>query len=257
MRELPFISCKTVTYGRVSLLEEAIESFLKQDYPKDKCELVIVNDYPRQNLIYDNVSNIHIYNLKETFNPIGAKENYATALCNGDIICQWDDDDIALPNHLKNVAKYFTDTTNILHWGHGMYYNEPDITDIVSVGNSGIVFRKSAWEAIGGHPLENAGYDMTFVIRLHQYASNGRVSALPPKEETSWMYRWSLPNANAYHQSGQGADTPDRPNIIERHFAHVEGLREKGLIPTGDIYLDPHWNYDYVELLKKFINNNK
>jgi hypothetical protein len=30
------------------------------------------------------------------------------------------------------------------------------------VGNSGIVFRKSAWEAIGGHPLENAGYDMTF-----------------------------------------------------------------------------------------------
>ena len=51
---LPFISAKCVTYGRVSLLEEAIESFLKQDYPNSRCELVIVNDCPIQRLILPN-----------------------------------------------------------------------------------------------------------------------------------------------------------------------------------------------------------
>ena len=43
--ELPFISCKCTTYGRTDLLVESLYSFLIQDYPKDKCELVIVNDY--------------------------------------------------------------------------------------------------------------------------------------------------------------------------------------------------------------------
>jgi len=50
MKLLPFISCKCITYGRVSTLEEAIHSFLIQDYPKDRCELIIVNDYPKQKL---------------------------------------------------------------------------------------------------------------------------------------------------------------------------------------------------------------
>jgi hypothetical protein len=35
---------------------------------------------------------------------------------------------IALPNHLSNVNKYFTDETNILHWKNGIFYNEPHIT---------------------------------------------------------------------------------------------------------------------------------
>ena len=48
----PSISAKCITYGRVSTLEEAIYSFLQQDYPGEK-ELVIVNDYPKQKLIFD------------------------------------------------------------------------------------------------------------------------------------------------------------------------------------------------------------
>jgi len=250
--ELPFISCKCITYARVNLLEETIESFLKQNYPKNKCELIIVNDYPLQKLVYAEHPNVTIINFDQTFKTIGDKENYATSLCQGDIICQWDDDDIALPNHLQNVAKYFTDETNILHWQNGIFYNEPNITDITWIGNSGIVFRKSAWEAIGKHPIENAGYDMTFIERLANYG--GRLFALPPKEEASWMYRWSMPSANLYHQSGQGHDVEGKPNIIERHSLHIERLRKQGKIPTGTIFLHPHWNHDYVQLLTNFIN---
>jgi len=250
--KLPFISAKCVTYGRVNLLEEAFYSFLKQDYPKDRCELIIVNDYPLQRLKLPKElesSNIRIFNLGATFPTIGAKENFATAKCRGDIICQWDDDDVALPNHFNNVVKYFDKDANILHWGRGAYWEEPNIVSLTGLGNSGIVFRKSAWEAIGGHPLENAGYDMTFVNRLHRL---GITTAVPAKEEVSWFYRWGFVNYDCYHQSGRGTDDGTFPNIIERHTQHIEDLRKQGKIPTGDIILNPHWNYDYEQQLKDY-----
>ena len=93
MSSLPFISCKCITYGRVDTLEEALYSFLIQDYPSDRCELVIVNDYPEQKLVYDHPQVI-IYNLDETFPLIGEKENYAIERCSGDLIAVWDDDDV-------------------------------------------------------------------------------------------------------------------------------------------------------------------
>lgn len=243
----PFISCKCITYGRVSMLEESVNSFLKQDYPADKCELIIVNDYPLQTLIYDHPQ-IRIINLSDTFSTIGDKENYATELCQGEIICQWDDDDLALPNHLKNVAKYFTDDVNILHWQHGVFANADAITDITWIGNSGIVFRKLAWRAIGGHPLENAGYDMTFIERLHKYG--GRLFAKPPKEEASWFYMWG---GRGYHMSGLGHDEPGKLNVIQRHSAYVEQQRQEGKIPTGNVQLNPHWDLDYLQLFKNYI----
>ena len=57
-----------------------------------------------------------------------------------------------------------------------------------------------------------------------------------------------------YHQSGQGADDDDtKPNIIERHSAHIENERIKGNIPTGNVYLSPKWNKDYAKMLSDFI----
>ena len=244
----PSISCKMITYGRVEFLEESLHSFLLQDYPGEK-ELVIVNDYPLQKLKFDH-PDVRIYNLDETFKTIGEKENYATELCRGEIICQWDDDDVALPWHLKNVANYFTDDINILHWNPGVFYNNNEITDITWIGNSGIVFRKSAWKAIGGHPIENAGYDMTFINKLHHYG--GRLFASPPKEEASWFYMWG---GRGYHMSGQGTDDDTKPNILQRHGEHIECLRQVGKIPTGVIKLNPSWKKDYKDLLYKFLIN--
>ena len=242
----PLISAKCITYGRVEMLEESLHSFLQQNYPGPK-EMVIVNDYPEQKLIFDHPE-VRIYNMPQTFTTIGDKENYATELCNGEIICQWDDDDVALPNHLDNVAKLFTDDVNILHWKTGVYYNEPDITEVGWIGNSGIVFRKSAWKAIGGHPIENAGYDMTFIETLHKHG--GRLFAEMPKEDASWFYMWG---GRGYHMSGLGHDKPGQSNVIQRHSLYVENLRKQGKIPTGDVQLRPYWKKDYPQMLKDFL----
>ena len=252
--EYKFISAKCITYGRVGVLEEAVSSFLQQDYPQDMCELVIVNDYPLQELkLPFDVPNIKIYNLDKTFKTIGEKENYAIERCKGDIIAVWDDDDVALPNHLSNINKYWKENSNLLHWGKGVYYNEPNITAITSLGNSGIVYSKRAWEEIGRSPLENAGGDMTLVNKLHELGRDNIIIASPDDVDVSWYYRWALPSDQIYHQSGLGNDVEGKPNVIQRHSAHIERLRQEGKIPTGVVTLYPQWKQDYKQLLINYL----
>lgn len=249
MKLLPFISCKCITYGRVDTLVEALHSFLIQEYPADRCELIIVNDYPEQKLIFDHPQ-VTIYNLDETFLLIGEKENYAIERCKGELIAVWDDDDVAMSNHLQNIAKHWQPDTNIIHWETGVFYNEPSITAITGVGNSGIVYSKDAWERIGKSPLENAGGDTTLTNRIH--ALGGKVDVKMPDHEASWFYMWG---GRGYHQSGQGTDDEIKPNIIQRHSAWIESLRAKGEIPTGDIHLVPAWQKPYDKMLEDYVKS--
>jgi glycosyltransferase involved in cell wall biosynthesis len=249
MNKLIPISCKCITYGRVNLLEESIESFLKQDYEGPK-ELVIINDYPLQQLEYDHPE-IKIINLHFTFPTIGHKENFAVKRCLYNTIAVWDDDDIAMPNHLTNISKYWKENTDLLQWSKGVYFNEPDSIQITGLGNSGIVYSKKIWRELGGHELENAGYDMSFVIKIKNFSQN-IVYADPPNDEVSWFYMWG---DRCYHMSGQGTDTPNRPSALQRHSAHIEDLRKKGKIPVGIIKLQPKWNKCYDKLLKEYIKN--
>lgn len=232
----------------MEFLEESLHSFLIQEYDGPK-EMVIVNDYPLQKLHFDH-PDVRIINLDYTFSNLGDKENFATEQCRGEIIMQWDDDDMAMPNHLSNVSKYFVEGTDLLHWHNAILMNAPDIQAVCGVGNSGIVYSKKIWREMGGYPIENAGYDMSFVVKI-KTISNNIVFAHPPDEEVSWIYIWG---GRGYHCSGMGTDTPDRPNVIQRHSLYVENLRQQGLIPTGDVHLNPHWKHDYKQKLKDFIN---
>jgi len=252
MNSIPFISCKMITYGRVDTLVEALHSFLIQDYPADKCELIIVNDYPLQKLIF-NHPQVKIFNLDETFSLIGEKENYAIEKCSGELIAVWDDDDVAMPNHLSNIAKHWKEDTNIIHWETGVFYNEPSITAIRGIGNSGIVYSKKVWEQIGKSPLENAGGDMTLTNKIHALGRQYVIDVKMLDEEASWFYMWG---GRGYHQSGQGTDDESRPNIIQRHSQHIELLRQQGKIPTGDIHLIPKWNKDYKKMLEEYVNKS-
>lgn len=247
MRPPTGISCKCITYGRVEYLEESLESFLRQDYAGDH-ELVIVNDYPRQRLHFDH-PRVRIYNLDFTFETIGEMENFAVSACRYDTIAVWDDDDIALPNHLRNIDRFIS-SSDLLHWQLGVAFVDGSIAALTSLGNSGIVYSKPKWREVGGHPFENAGYDVTFVNRLQ--AHGARVTlASPPPEEVSWFYNWGN---GSYHMSGLGTDHEGRPNVVQRHSAHIEELREAGQIPAGDIELTPRWNRDYVALLADHVH---
>lgn len=233
------------------MLEEALNSFLLQDYPKDKCELVIVNDCPWQTLEYEHPQ-VRIYNLKTIYSVLGDKENFAIEQCKGPLIAVWDDDDIALPNHLMNIAQYFNENTNLLHWANAVYYNEPGITALTQVGNSGIVFTKRVWEDIGGSPRMNAGGDMVFTETIKAFAPQKVVWAKPPDEEISWFYMWG---GRGYHQSGMGTDVEGRESIVQRHIKHIESLRRIKQVPEGKIKLMPRWDKNYKKMLTEFIKS--
>lgn len=242
------ISCKCITYGRVEFLEESIESFLRQEYAGDY-ELVIINDYPLQKLHFDHPK-IRIYNLDFTFNTIGEKENFAISSCKYDNIAVWDDDDLAMPNHLSNINKFFPNY-DLIHW-KGVAFISKKIASIHSLGNSGIIYSRNIWQRVGGHAFENAGYDTTFVQKVKK--AGGRIGVgTPSDEEVSWFYTWGN---GSYHMSGLGADDGKRPNVITRHSDHIENLRRKGLIPIGDIELRPNWKQPYDKMLKEYCNGN-
>lgn len=250
-----FISWKTTTYGRVSTLEETLFSFINQD-DLSNSEMVIINDYPLQELIF-NHPQVKIINLKETFDLLGDKEQFAIEQCSGDIIATTDDDDIYMPNHNSNIKKYFKGTTNILHWW-GVYYNDPNITKLCDIGNSGVVYSRKAWEKIGGSPKINAGGDSVLRDKLRALGEEGIVYAEVPNDEVSAWYRWGSPHnpeqgvVGIYHQSGMGFDNSTRPDIIKRHSAYIEMMRLKGCIPTGKIELKPHWKKDYKKMLDSY-----
>lgn len=233
------ISCKCITYGRVDTLEESLEAFLRQDYQGEK-ELVIVNDYPLQKLEFDHPE-VRIFNLDETFQTIGEKENFAVEQCKGDIIAVWDDDDIALPNHLSNIATEI-ENCDLLHWKKGLYMGTKDKVEEAWIGNSGMVYTKKIWESVGRHAKENAGYDKTFVDLV---GAIGKIKHAEPKKP-SWIYIWA---DRSYHMSGMGTDDDTRENVIVRHSEHIEGLRKEGKIPTGIITLNPHWKQDYISMV--------
>ena len=241
------ISCKCITYGRVEFLEESIKSFLLQEYDGPK-ELVIINDCPFQKLIYPH-NEIRIFNLSKTFESIGEKENFAITQCKYDTIAVWDDDDIALPNHLENINKYFPGY-DLLHWNRGVFMNKWKIAAIKALGNSGIVYSKKIWLKVGGHRNENAGYDRTFVNLVKK--EKGRICrALPPAKEVSWIYTWG---GGSYHMSGLGTDREGRENVVQRHKKYIDSLKEKGQIPVGQIILKPNWKYKYIDMVKEFIS---
>lgn len=243
------ISCKCITYGRIDTLEEIIYSYLIQEYDGES-ELVIVNDFPEQKLYFDH-PRIKIFNFDQTFETIGDKENFAISQCAYDTIAVWDDDDIAMKNHLYNINKYFKEGSDLLHWQRGVLFNSGTVSAITSLGNSGIVYSKSIWEKLGRHAKENAGYDMTFVLKI-KYNSKNIILADPPDQEVSWFYCWAN---RSYHMSGCGADVPDRPNIIQRHCEHIQNLKNQGKIPIGNITLNPRWNLQYDQLLKQYLEN--
>jgi glycosyltransferase involved in cell wall biosynthesis len=104
----PKISCLTVTLNRLGLLKAAIRCYVEQTYPNR--ELVIVTDgSARYKLaIEDHVAALDRDDIKLVFlegeHTLGRLRNIAVESASGEIICQWDDDDLYHPQRLAEQA---------------------------------------------------------------------------------------------------------------------------------------------------------
>lgn len=107
----PKISILTLTYQRYHILEEAIQSYLSQDF-KGESEMVIINDSPDVEYVF-NHPNIRIINCNERFSSISKKLEFGYKQCKYDFIYRLDDDDLLAPwalslskDYIKNNIGY-------------------------------------------------------------------------------------------------------------------------------------------------------
>lgn len=236
--ELPKVSCQCITYGRIDLLEEAVNCFLMQDYPGEK-ELVILNDAANYTLSFSHPE-IRIYNKKERYETIGGKRNACVSLCEGDVILPWDDDDISLPwristiiQEMKNL-RYFKASS---YWFISAGKLRPEPHKQVAHGMGG--WTRELFDEIGGYPEIQSGQDTGFENKIRQLDGVRDVHELL-YEELYYIYRWGTGH---YHLSGFGTGQKGY-DIIGRRIENAEG---------GEIELMPHFNNDYLQMIEDLV----
>jgi len=98
--KLPKISCCLCTYDRFELCHRSIQCFLSQIY--NNKELVIVCEGPAKHQIAEYVKdmdNVKFFPLDKQC-TLGEVRNYSIEKATGDIVVQWDDDDLSTASRL-------------------------------------------------------------------------------------------------------------------------------------------------------------
>jgi glycosyltransferase involved in cell wall biosynthesis len=222
-------SCLCLTYGRPFLLEEAIESFLRQDWDGPK-ELIVLNDHPFQELVFRHPE-ITIVNLNSRIRSLGEKRNFSISLAKYDRLLVWDDDDIHLPWRISETMQgldkgpFFKCPVSWL-WEEKQGGTEKTLRRSDSGFHCASAFHRSVFDGIGGYGCINAGEDQDFERRMRQHPNLGRHwhCELLPLDRVYYIYRWH----RHYHAS---------------HTANLDQIEP--IVREGIYRLSPNWSSDY------------
>jgi glycosyltransferase involved in cell wall biosynthesis len=117
---LPKISCLMVTKGNLFPAHFAIECFQRQTYPNR--ELIVVCDRPG-NEVGEWIGTLNDPSIRyvESDRPVlGALRNLSMDVAEGQLLCQWDDDDLYHPRRLevqiRQMAKHKVPAHFLSHW---------------------------------------------------------------------------------------------------------------------------------------------
>lgn len=224
------ISVLTLTYKRKHLLEEAIESFLKQ-LSFSNCEMVIINDCPDIKYIFEHPQ-IKIINCKERFPSIASKLEWGYKQCTNDYIYRLDDDDLLAHWALNNVKiDIKTNPGYEIYRSEGMYFFQDNkfIKESSNI-NNGNVYTKDYLDRIK-FP-DKSGDEDNYITFGH----NARI--YESKLKHTMIYRWG---GNTNHISGYGIQSNEF--ILQ---ASDNLLKEE----KGTYNLHPHFNNDYYSQIK-------
>ncbi len=105
----PAVSVIIPTYNRLENLQYCLESLLNLDYPRDKMEVIVVDDGSDEPIkITSDISRIRVIRMEKNAGP-GAARNEAARRAAGDILAFIDDDCTADSGWLKSIITCFND----------------------------------------------------------------------------------------------------------------------------------------------------
>lgn len=244
MNPLPKVSCYCATYGRPWALEESIESFLRQDYKGEK-ELIVLNDYAGHALVF-NHPQVKVLNLADRITPLGKKFNETVALCSGEIIFPWEDDDVFLPNKISYSVDHMVD--GLFHTHLAFYEQDGELIVQGNHFHCNMAVERSLWNKAGWYAeMDKCDLDIQLMHRLFEAAPKGRQSI--DIEDIFYVYRWGT--TGSYHASGWGSAEGTFASIGAQDI--VRHQVAQGRIPQGPHVLNPHWSYDYIAAAQRAI----
>jgi glycosyltransferase involved in cell wall biosynthesis len=272
----PFVSCICLTYNRapnhLHLVGEAVESYLRQTYPADRSQLLILNDTPGQELKVegygsyyplssggasgaersdpypgDQTPGIHALNIPWRFRTLGEKYLAAMGLAQGDILMWWDDDDISLPWRVERSVTRLSSPVKSDYYNPGGYWYL-DANGLHHNHFMGPGFNCSAFTREGYEKGVEAEFGMHLdLILTYSFARNKVARVLVPgsgPKEWSYIYRWG---SNPEHVSGWGMK-PEREGDPQGRLGYTE-IGKKPIV-RGSFTVVPSWTQDYERMVE-------
>ena len=221
------------TYKRPGQLTTAIECFLRQDYPAELRELIVLDDAHQ----YESQQGEgwRLVSVPIRFRTLGEKRNASAALVSPDVdaYCVWDDDDVYLPWHMTAAAAALADADYTIPT---VIYSDKR-TRLERKANQYLfhgawAFRRQVFEQVGGYPFMQSGQDQG-LLRRFKLARLRRADPIQFDPRPSYVYRWYT--AHVQHISAMGRD----------------GYARLGQSPAHRIEsLTPQWDVDWLALFE-------
>jgi hypothetical protein len=253
--DLPPVSCMCMTYGRPHLLEEAIESFLRQDYAGAK-ELIVLNDLPEQELRFEHPQ-VRIINVRKRFHTIGEKRNSCAALCTNQWLLPWDDDDIYLPWRITYSVEMLGGE-RYFKAAKAFIFDNGAITKISkNIFHSASAWHRSLFDEVQGYPHMGSGQDVALEAKFKRVLGREKLGFDDiPIDKIYYVYRWL--GIGSYHLSALG-QTPkekrkDNESDSDLVTRYVASQLASGSLKSGRIFLTPHWKVDYQAKATDYID---
>ena len=232
-----------------AMLKEAIDSVLCQTY-KD-FELIIVDDgsdSPVEPVVrsISEDSRIKVFGIKHS--GLGAALNHGIFEAEGEYIARLDDDDMMLPSRLERqvafmevhkdvscAGTWFYDKVGNKYYPHRKYSVEHEdiikglLTRHFLLAHTSVMFRKSAWEEIGGYRVAGGGQDLDLFLQL------GTVGKLANIGEYLTCYRMSATGLGTVNPKKREAYLFALDDVVKRNLypqytdiakASIESLNE-------------------------------
>jgi GT2 family glycosyltransferase len=221
----PEVTCICAAQGRVELLEEAIHSFLQQDYPGAK-QLIVLNDTEGQILVCDHPE-VHVVNVPRRFHSDAEKHKAAVGLASHDLIFPWPEDGVSLPHrlsftvaHLAPQAVFWKADKAWLWNGEELGGPEPEAP------HGGSCFRRETFVKVHGYPHAETDYA-------------GGFEALCAGEGPGAAHLQAVEPADVYFiRRGEALNGHEPPSAE---------------IPRGRVELRPQWRRDYGALVEEHL----
>jgi hypothetical protein len=233
MLKITAICC---TYKRSSVLPTAIECFLRQDYPSELRELVVLDDAG----LHGNQEGPgwKIVSFDQRFRTLGEKRNASAALASSttDAYCVWDDDDIYLPWHMSAAASALEEAEFSRPSAIWLDGPEHRLRRARTKGlyHGAWAFRRSLFERAHGYPFIQSGQDLGLLKRFHDLGAT-YADPLSCDARPSYIYRWFTTDTG-WHLSAMGRGGYERLESLER------GEAQK---------MVPSWDVDWVAASKR------